>query len=324
MDIPAFNPLFRNPHLQTIVGHYWPRPRIPGSYERRLFDTDTDVRVMVESNRPAEAAVGEILLVHGLEGSSDAVYMRSVAGAAVRAGYAAHRLNLRTCGGTENLCKTLYHAGLTSDVAAVISQIQGDRGAPFFLVGFSLGGNVVLKFAGELGANAEGLLAGVCAVSTPLDLAACVRRIGARDNRVYENRFLSRMRKRMCATGRYTARDFSGIRTLWDLDDRITAPAFGFEGAAGYYRTQSALPYLSRIRVPTLLIAAKDDTYIPAEIYQRPEIRGNPMVTVLETEHGGHLGFLGRGPRRFWLDHAILQWVRILTVKEEAARSSRF
>jgi hypothetical protein len=318
-----FQPLFRNPHLQTIFGHYWPRPRIGGSSEQRLFRTEADVRVMVESNRPHGAAKGEILLVHGLEGSSNAVYMRGLAGAAVLAGYAAHRLNLRTCGGTEHLCKTLYHAGLTSDAASVLAQLRAERSGPFFLIGFSLGGNLVLKLAGELGEQARGWLAGVAAVSTPLDLAVCVRRIGERDNRRYEDRFLSMMRKRMCATGRYRKGDFSGVRTLWDVDNRITAPAFGFAGADEYYRTQSSLPYLGRIRVPALLLHSKDDTYIPAELYERPEVRANPLVTVIETGHGGHLGFLGRGPQRFWMDYAIMDWVVSHTARESAVSTSQ-
>lgn len=244
-------------------------------------------------------------MVHGLEGSGSAGYIRSLSAAAVDAGFAAHRFHMRTCGGTEHLCETLYHGGLTSDLLAFVRQL----GAPAFLVGFSLGGNVVLKLAGELGDGARGLVNGVCGVSSPLDLAACARRIAEPDNRVYEARFVRKMRERLCATGRYTSRDFAGLRTVMDLDDRITAPSFGFGNAVNYYRTQSAIGYLDAIRVPALLIQAKDDTFIPFAIYESDAVRSNPRIELVATAHGGHLGFLGRRPHRLWTDHAIMYWI---------------
>lgn len=300
-----FVPLFRNPHLQTILAHYWKRPDAAVPLERRLVETEPGVQVLVESQRPPGEARGDIVMVHGLEGSGSAGYIRSLSAAALGDGFAAHRFHMRTCGGTEHLCETLYHAGLTSDLLAVLRQL----GRPVFLVGFSLGGNVVLKLAGELGARAEGLVEGVCAVSTPLDLAACARRIAEPDNRLYEERFVRRMRARLCATGRYTAADFAGLRTVLDIDDRITAPSFGFGNAANYYRTQSAIGYLEAIRIPALLVQAKDDTFIPFAIYEAAGVRVNPLVELLATEHGGHLGFLARGSQRFWADHAIMEWI---------------
>lgn len=300
-----FVPLFRNPHLQTILAHYWKRPAAAAPVERRLVETEPGVRVLVESQRPAGEVPGHIVMVHGLEGSGSAGYIRSLAAAALDAGFAAHRFHMRTCGGTEHLCETLYHAGLTSDLLAVVRQL----GAPVFLVGFSLGGNVVLKLAGELGDAAAGLVDGVCAVSTPLDLAACARRIAEPRNRLYEARFVRRMRARLCATGRYQPRDFAGLRSVLDIDDRITAPSFGFGDAAHYYRTQSAIAHIDAIRVPTLLIQAKDDTFIPFEIYQSAALRANPRIELVATAHGGHLGFLARGARRFWADHAIMEWI---------------
>lgn len=300
-----FVPLFRNPHLQTIAAHYWKRPEAASPVERRLVETEPGVQVLVETQRPAGRAIGDVVMVHGLEGSGAAGYMRSLSAAAVESGFAAHRFHMRTCGGTEHLCETLYHAGLTSDLLAAVRQIGG----PVFLVGFSLGGNVVLKLAGELGSEAQGLVEGVCAVSAPLDLGACSRRIAEPENRLYEARFVRRMRARLCATGRYSARDFAGLRSVIEIDDRITAPSFGFGNAANYYRTQSAIGYLDAIRAPALLIQAKDDTFIPFAIYQSAAVTTNPLVRVIATDHGGHLGFLARGPRRFWADHAIMEWI---------------
>jgi predicted alpha/beta-fold hydrolase len=248
-------------------------------------------------------------MVHGLEGSGEAGYVRSLSGAALRAGFAAHRFHMRTCGGTERLCNTVYHAGLTSDLRFVLLDFQRRSAACAFLVGFSLGGNVVMKLAGEMGEEARPLIGGVCAVSAPLDLAKCARRISHPENRLYQRRFVRRMSERLSATGRYHKRDFAGVRSVMEIDDRITAPSFGFGNAANYYRTQSALPYLEGIRVPALLIHSKDDTMAPFESCEADGARANPRITLLATEHGGHLGFIARQPHRFWLDETIISWI---------------
>ena len=334
-----FDPLVRSPHLQTILSHYWTRPDVSAQFpiERRLFRTEPGVQVLVLSQRPRAEARGEIVMVHGLEGSGDAGYLRSLAAAALRAGFAAHRFHMRTCGGTESLCETLYHAGLTSDLHEVLRQLRAEGREPAFLVGFSLGGNVVLKLAGELGDAAGDLVRGVCAVSTPLDLAACARRIAEPDNRIYEARFVSRMRDRLCATGRYSPEQFRGLRSVLELDDHFTAPSFGFGNAANYYGTQSAIGYLDRIRIPGLMIQAKDDTFIPFAIYESDAVRAlvgqasacptplagaHAYLQLIITEYGGHLGFLGRRPHRFWLDHAIVEWIESQTANKRRREAS--
>jgi predicted alpha/beta-fold hydrolase len=217
---------------------------------------------------------------------------------------------MRTCGGTAHLCPTLYHAGLTSDLLALLELFQSEGRAPAYLVGFSLGGNVALKLAGELGESAGRLIAGVCAVSTPIDLAACARRLGQLENRIYERRFLRRMCDRLIATGRYTDADFRGIRSIFDIDDKITAPSFGFHGAEHYYATQSANQFLERIRAPTLIVQAQDDTFIPFEIFRGPVFESNPCITLLAPLQGGHLGFISRDKPRFWLDETIIEWIQ--------------
>ena len=171
-------PYFRNPHLLTIAGNYWNRvldeQRFP--VQAKLYSTEPGVQVLVHSQRPAGDPAADLVLVHGLEGSSAAGYARSLAQAALESGCAVHRFNMRSCGGTEHLSgNTLYHSGQTADLLSVIREIRANR--PLFLIGFSLGGNVVLKLGGELGESAQDLIAGVCAVSTPIDLAACARRL---------------------------------------------------------------------------------------------------------------------------------------------------
>lgn len=307
ISLPPFVPLFRNPHLQTVAAHYWRRPDSDRRWpvERRLFRTAPDAQVLVESQRPEGTARGEVVMVHGLEGSSRAAYMGSLAAAALEAGFAAHRFNLRTCWGTENLSRTLYHAGLTGDLAAVLRTMRSEGRAPAVLVGFSLGANVSLKLAGELGAEGPALMGGVCGVSAPIDLETCARTIGEPRNRLYERRFVRRMQARLLATGRFKRADLEGLRSLVEIDDRITAPSFGFGNAENYYRTQSARMFLSAIRVPALLIQAQDDPLVPFAMF-----RGLPSgIQLAAPEHGGHVGFLARGRGRFWADIAAMAWV---------------
>jgi len=288
----------------------------------RYVRTDAETQVLVQTQRPRGEALGQVVLLHGLEGGGDAGYIRSMAWHALEAGFVAHRFHMRTCGGTENLCKTLYHAGLTSDLRAFLEQLQAEgRGIPVFPIGFSLGGNVALKLAGELGEN--GLLHGVIAISTPIDLAACANRLKQRDNILYERRFVARMRERLVATGRYTAEDLAPWRTVYAIDDHVTAPSFGFGSAEHYYATQSAKNFLDAIRVPALCIQAKDDTFIPFEIFDHPAFRTNPRLHLIATEHGGHLGFLARRGQRFWVDDAVLGFLNGLVRQPAGTLISR-
>lgn len=319
-----FVPLFTGGHAQTIASHYWRRPldTVEFPVTRRLYRTEPKVEVLVESQRPRGAARGELVMVHGLEGSGEAGYMRGLSQAALDAGFAAHRFHMRTCGGTEHLCPTLYHSGLTSDLLSVLREMAAEGLGPVFLAGFSLGGNVVLKLAGELGEDAPALFRGVCAVSTPIDLAASCDRLAKWDNRLYEWRFVRRMRRRLSATGRYQPEDFAGVRSVRDMDNRITAPGFGFRDALDYYQSQSAGLYLDNIRVPALLIQAQDDPIIPFESYHHPAFGTNPNLTLLAPDHGGHVGFVARGNPRFWAEAAIIEWISFEIQGTKAASTS--
>jgi uncharacterized protein len=306
-----FVPIVKNPHLLTILGNFWPRKLdfSPYAYESKFYRTEPDVQVLVQTHTPANP-VGELVMVHGLEGAGDAGYIRTLAHAALARGFIAHRFHMRTCGGTAHLCNTLYHAGLTSDLLAFLRATRPEHPMlPIFLVGFSLGGNVALKLAGELGDSARGVLAGVCSVSAPIDLAASARRLGERDNWLYEDRFVKRMRARLLATGRYTREQLAKPKSIYAIDDQITAPSFGFGTADNYYATQSANQYLDAIRIPTLLIQAQDDTFIPFSSYNHPAFTRNPCLRLIAPEHGGHMGFLSRGASRFWVDRTIIEWI---------------
>ncbi len=283
-----------------------------------VYQTEPAVRVLVHSQRPlipkGGKPKGELILVHGLEGSSAAGYARSMVHAALERGWVTHRFNMRGCGGTDELALTGYHAGQTSDLLAVLRARRSASSLPVFIVGFSLGGNVTLKLAGELAEDAGELLAGVCAVSTPIDLAACVAALGQPRNFIYQGRFLSRLKDRIRRKNRqapdvYTLEHLPKIRSIEDFDQHYTAQLFGFGTAQNYFRTQSSNQFLERIRVPALLVQSKDDPLVPFPIFSHPAFERNPRLTLLAVEHGGHLGFLSRGKARFWLDGTVLDWM---------------
>jgi len=320
--LQPFVPLFRNPHLATLAGNFWPRPLDEHRYPTRLtlYRTEPDIGIAVEENRPEGEARGEVLLLHGLEGSSRSGYLISLAQRLLEAGFAVHRMNLRGCGLSEPYSPTLYHSGLTHDARTILEQWREAGRGPRFLAGFSLGGNVVLKLAGELGEAAAELVEGVCAVSAPIDLHACVRRIDAPSNWIYHQKFVRSLRRRyqrrhQMDPRRFPDRGIGRVRTIFEFDDRVTAPFFGFDGAAHYYATQSSLRFLGHIRVPVLLVQAEDDPMIPFELYQGEEVRSNPWLQLLAVPHGGHLGFLARGAPRFWLDGVLSRWFEALRNK---------
>jgi predicted alpha/beta-fold hydrolase len=326
--LDPFVPLFSNPHLLTIAGNYWPRrldvERFP--VQAKYFRTAPDVQVLTHSQRPAGEPAADLIIVHGLEGSSDAGYARSLSQAALESGYAVHRFNMRSCGGTEALCgPQLYHSGQTGDLLAVTRALQADApNRPRILVGFSLGGNVVLKLAGELGASASGLIAGVAAVSTPIDLAACARLLDKPSNLIYARRFLDRLKQRVrlkesLTPGSFDLGALDKVRTIWEFDDEFTAPSFGFGTAANYYATQSSNQFLESIRVPALVVQAKDDPLIPFDVYQHPAFARNPLLRLVAVDRGGHLGFVARRKPRLWLDGLLTEWMAEMRNKVPAS-----
>ncbi len=325
-----FQPLVHNPHVLTILGNFWPRKidelQFPAT--RLLYLIDEQTSILVFEHQPVGPPRGQIILIHGLEGSAQAGYILSLSQAALIRGFGVHRMNLRTCGGTENLCQTMYHSGLTSDTLHILQEIEQRRLGPVFLVGFSLGGNVALKLAGELGRTSS--IAGVCAVSTPIDLAECVRQIDKPSNFIYRQRFVRRLtdrirRKNKLSSDVYSRTGLNDIKTIWEFDDKFTAPLFGFGTAENYYATQSARRYLHRIRVPTLAVTAKDDPLVPFRIYNDPAFQSNPALQMLATNYGGHLGFLSRTKPRFWLDGVLLDWMnQVLSKRNKGSRGTNY
>lgn len=323
---PDFQPLFKNSHLATIAANFWPRRidevRFPP--KRIVYRTDERNSIVVFEHQPEMPAKGQIVLLHGLEGSSQAGYFASLSQQALSHGFGVHRANLRTCGGTEELCETMYHSGLTGDTIHVLRQLRGRASGPVFLVGFSLGGNVSLKLAGEL--RSSDLLAGVCAISTPIDLAMSVRALDRLPNKLYARRFLKRLRERIrrksaLSPELYSTEGLDSVSSIWEFDDRFTAPLFGFGTADNYYATQSAKRFLCDIQVPALIVTAKDDPLVPFQMYQHAAFSSNPNLTLMAVGNGGHLGFLSRTKPRFWLDGVILEWLETVLAGSRTVQS---
>lgn len=314
------HPWLTNPHLMTMLAQYWPRNLsvLPPPAER-LFEVEAATRLLAKCHWQAmPRRHPTLVLVHGLEGSSESSYMFGIADKAFAAGFNVLRLNQRNCGGTERLTPTLYDSGLSRDYRAVLEVlIQKDRLPEIFFTGYSMGGNLLAKMAGELGARSPRELRGVCAVCPSLDLAAASYASDELANFVYKWYFLWRFKTGMRRKAKlfpelYRAFEFWSLRTIHEWHEAITAPACGYRDAGDYYDRASALRVVDRIRVPTLFLAAKDDPIVPFASFRDPRIVGNPFITLVTTEHGGHCGFLScnRGDELFWAEPRIVEFCK--------------
>lgn len=310
---------------QTIAAHLWPgrfRPRENTRDEARLFQVEPGSRVLARCRWQANRAEHATLVIwHGMEGSTASAYMLTTADKAFGAGLNVIRVNFRNCGGTEHLSPTLYHGGLTADLRVVLDElITRDRLSRIFIAGFSLGGNMVLKLAGEYGDHPPAEVKAVCTVSPSIDLRASATLLAQRRNWIYEQDFLRRLRQRIRFKEKlfpdlYDSTGLRRIRSIEQFDNRYIAPMFGFEDADDYYAKASSLPFIGRIRIPTLMIHSQDDPFIPFGPLRDPSIAANPYVLMIATEHGGHVAFMSANSHnedRFWAENRVVEFCRIV------------
>lgn len=319
MNDYAPRPGLQNGHVMTIFCWGRPRsfPRLPPA-EERFFDVDRDTRVLAHCHwQPDRASSPLMLALHGLESSSSAHYMQGLADKAFARGFSVVLLNQRNCGGTERLSAGLYHSGLTADADHVIREVARQDGVTSIVVaGYSLGGNLALKLAGDYGDTPPRELRGVAAVSPVADLESCVRALERRQNAVYQWNFVRGLKARMrrkaqCQPGRFPLDPLPQIRTVRQFDATYTAPHFGFVSAEDYYHRASAVRVADRIRVPALVISAEDDPFVPAEIFRHPRLAGNPNIELHVLRHGGHCGFLSlseNGDDGYWAERKIIEF----------------
>jgi predicted alpha/beta-fold hydrolase len=289
-----------NGHWMTLYSWGNPRhfPNLPAPTVR-YFDVAADARVLAHCHWQPDARERPTLIaLHGLNGSSSAHYMRGLAAKAFARGMNVIRLNQRNCGDTEHLSAGLFHSGLTDDVKHLIDELTAVDGLrDFSLAGYSLGGNLALKLAGEFGSEAPPTLRAVVAVSPIAEISECVHALERPGNVIYQWNFVRDLKRRMRRKARFWPNrfDLSGlasVRTVRAFDDLYTAPHFGFAGAEDYYHRASAMRVVERIRVPTLIIAAEDDPFVPCGPFRGAVLASNSNITVALSRHGGHCGFV--------------------------------
>lgn len=293
-------------------------PRLPRPV-RRYFDVARATRVVADCHWHAEPwAHTTLVALHGLNGSSEAHYMRGLAAKAFARGMNVVRLNQRNCGDTEHLSLGLFHSGLTADAAHVVDELTRVDGLPAIgVAGYSLGGNLALKLAGEYGAYGPKTLIGVAAVSPIVEISQCTRALERPGNAVYQWNFVRDLKRRMRRKeqfhpGRFDVTKLNAVRTVRQFDDTYTAPYFGFRDAEDYYHRASAMRVVDRIQVPALVITAEDDPFVPSTPFRDPAITGNPHIDLRISPHGGHCGFVGeKSPTDdgYWAEDQIVEFL---------------
>jgi predicted alpha/beta-fold hydrolase len=307
-------------HRMTLYCWGNPRyfPRLPPPTPR-YFDVAPRTRVMAACHwQPRPWEVTTLIALHGLNGSSDAHYMRGLAAKAFARGMNVVRLNQRNCGDTERLSAGLFHSGLTADAAHVIHELTTVDGIRTVAVaGYSLGGNLALKLAGEYGEHAPGALRAVAAVSPIIEISECTRALERPENLIYQWNFVKDLKRRMrrkarCHPGTYDLSELDRVKTVREFDEKYTAPYFGFRDAEDYYRRASAMRVIDRIKVPALIITSEDDPFVPSRPFHDAKVAANRCIDLRVSAHGGHCGFVGPASSDddgYWAETQIVDFV---------------
>lgn len=319
LDIPPFrpSPWLRGGHAQTVAGAFWPG-RLPlyQAEPRRVLLGDGDT-IVVHDDRPANWQTGGMVavLMHGLAGCHLSPYMVRIAAKLAARGVRVLRMDLRGCGSGAALARWPYHAGRSDDVQRVVASVaEWTGGSPIVLVGFSLSGNILLKYLGEAPEIVPASVLRAVAVNPPIELERCVRTLDRFANRWYDRHFVGLLlkqldrRRRMLPDVPLPSRPLA-TRRLFDFDDWYTAPIAGYGSAKYYYDRCSAGQFLPRIQVPTTILASRDDPMVPVEIFQRTL---PASVRLVVADGGGHLGYIARpnsDPDTRWLDWRVVEWV---------------
>jgi len=304
----------------TLAAVFWPRkyPKL-SACEKREFEVEPGSRILAKCHWQAEPRRHPaLILLHGLEGSSESGYMLGTADKAFRAGFNVLRLNQRNCGGTAHLTPTLYNSSLSGDMRAVVLELIARDGLrEIFAAGSSMGGNIMLKMAGEFGARAPAELRGVVGICPAIDLASCADDLARLRNFLYSRHFVSSLKRSMRLKAAlypklYETDGLRRVRTVREFDDVITARYCNFRDADDYYFRASALRVIEAIRVPTLILSAQDDPFVSFATFGNGVIAANPNITLITPRHGGHCAFISRerGEERFWAEARVVEFCR--------------
>jgi predicted alpha/beta-fold hydrolase len=308
----------RNGHAMTIAAVYWRRSFALSQPETRLLRVAEDSQLLAACHwqEGRRKDVPLIAIVHGLEGSCDSNYVLGIAEKAYQCGFHVVRLNQRNCGDSERLTPTLYNSGMSADYRAVLEELaDGDGFTQIFFAGYSMGGNLITKMAGEYGSAAPRALRGVCTICPAMDLASCADALNKRENYFYQRHFVKGLMARYARKSAlfpkiYASDGFGKVRSVREFDDAITAPCFGYRDAQEYYETASARRVVGNVRVPMLMIAAQDDPFVPYESFLAALVADNPAIQFVAPECGGHCAFISkhRGGERFWAEARVVDF----------------
>lgn len=319
-SMPDFRPHFglSSPHAQTILSLYYPSRAPKYRAEQFRLDLDGGDQLVLHEDQPAEWATNQrcVILLHGLGGSYRSGHIARVAEKLTERGVKCFRVDQRGCGAGRFLAKGHTHAGRSADINSAVEFVRTRcPGSPITLIGFSLGGNILLKLLAEYGANLPEQMDSALVVAPPIDLEACTQNIQQGFNRVYDRSFAKTLfrlvNERRQEVVDMLDREFARRpRTIFEFDDVFTAPLNGFSSAAEYYESSSTRHRLNEIQVPTRIIAAKDDPLIPFHVFE--DVNHAEAIDFVATEQGGHVGYLGvKGvdADRWWLDWRIVDFV---------------
>lgn len=303
-----------NGHLQTIIPSLFRKVENVEYNRERIYTPDKDF-LDLDWHRPTPSDT-LLIVSHGLEGDSHRSYVKGMVKAFGKEGCHALAWNYRGCSGEPNLQERFYHSGATEDLEAVILHVlQSGTYKRIILSGFSLGGNLTLKFLGERGDKLPSEICKAAVFSVPLDLSGSSSKISERSNWIYNKRFLNHLEKKIKAKaanmpGRLNPEKLSGIKTLRQFDDAYTAPLHGFENAEAYYAHCSALNYLDGIRIPTLIVNAKNDPFLSESCYPETQLKNHPFITFEAPPEGGHVGFApASGEELYYSEKRALEFV---------------
>jgi predicted alpha/beta-fold hydrolase len=336
-DVHPFepHPLVRGGHAQTIVGRYLGKSslRLPSTAQDIWLDDGDALRLVVTAPPAWQPGEPAALLVHGLAGCAQAPYIVRLARRLLRVGILVVRMNLRGAGAGFGLARGIYHAGRSDDLRAAASWLaERAPESPIGVIGFSLGACLSLKLAAEAADRPVPGLDCVLAANPPIDLAACARTMGRPVNWLYGWNFACWLRREADRLHRTFPElgqpDVSQVRSVYEFDDRYTAPRNGFSSAKDYYARSSVLPLISRIEIPGLVVHALDDPFIPADTFTRACFPDNLRLEL--TPHGGHVGYVSRRPwlgDHRWLETRLAVWLAarwgLATDRLDLAFSSR-
>lgn len=310
-----FTPLFKNRHIQTILGLIALGPKPSKEYKtKRILISIPEGKLALDCTYQENKNSPTLLIIHGLTGSSSSAYVERISRLSYLQGFNIIRMNMRGCGNTEKLTPSIYNAGQSTDLQAVITYLIKNKNKKISILSYSLGGNLALKWAGEYKIPKQVL--SLTAISPAIDLEKAGKASELPENWLYKIKILLNLkslikRKNIHLPNEYDLTQLSDISSVKDFDSIYQTKNTGYTSIKDYYDRASAINYIKDISLPTLIITSKDDPLVPVSSFHNKEIKSNKNITIMETKYGGHVGFLGKNKyERYWSDIKALEFIK--------------